>query len=306
MIKPILSIIVISYNTSKITVDCLKSIYADKNLEFDLSKSQNDEKIPAELIVVDNISKDDSVVQIKKIKQPMVLIENKDNPGFGRTNNQALKIAKGNYILMLNSDTIILHSAISQSITWLSSHPEAVACTAQLLNPDQTIQISGGYFPNLANMTTWCLGLDDIPFINSLIKPFHPHTPTFYTHDRFFLTDHQQDWITGAFMLFRANQLKSIGGFDPDYFMYGEEMELFYRLRQKYSHLQVWYLVGPQIIHIGRASSPQKSLPYSREHEGIVTFYSKHKPNQLFIIKTLLSINKFLRQTIYKIFRPDV
>ena len=306
MIKPILSIIVLSYNTSKITVDCLKSVYTDKNLEFDLSKNNSDEKIPTELIVIDNISPDDSVTQIKKIKQPMIFIENKTNPGFGKTNNQAIKLARGNYILMINSDVVILHSAISQAVIWLSSHPEAVACTAQLLNPDQTIQMSGGYFPNFINMTTWCLGIDDIPFVNSLIKPFHPHTPSFYTHDRFYLTDHRQDWVTGAFMLFRANQLKKINGFDPDYFMYGEEMELFYRLHQTYPHLQVWYLVGPQIIHIGRASAPNKKLPYTQEHEGIITFYQKHHPSQLPVIKILLLINKILRQTVYKVFHPDV
>ena len=306
MIKPILSVIVISYNTSKITLDCLNSIFTDKNLQFDLSSSKTDEKIPAELIVLDNNSSDDSVSQIKKLKQPIILIENKNNFGFGKTNNQALKIARGNYILMLNSDTIILHSAISQSVIWLSSHPEAVTCTAQLLNPDHTIQMSGGYFPNLFNIATWCLGLDDLPFINNLIKPFHPHTPNFYTRDRFFLSDHRQDWITGAFMLLRTNHLKKINGFDPNYFMYGEEMELFYRLHLAFPHLQVWYLVGPQIIHIGRASSPQKNLPYSREHEGLITFYTKHRPSQLPIIKTLLFINKILRQTVYKIFKPDV
>ncbi len=306
MIKPVLSVIIISYNTSKITIDCLQSIFADKNLQFDLSLSKVDEKIPAELIIIDNNSTDNSVSQIKKLKQPIILIENKTNSGFGQANNQALKIARGNYILMLNSDTIVLHSAISQSVNWLSSHPEAIACTAQLLNPDHTIQMSGGYFPNLSNMATWCLGLDDLPFINKLVKPFHPHTPNFYTRDKFFLNDHSQDWITGAFMLIRSNHLKKVKGFDPNYFMYGEEMELFYRLHLAFPHLQVWYLVGPQIIHISRASSPQKKLPYTQEHQGIITFFTKHKPSQLFIIRLLLSINKFLRFTIYKIFKPDV
>jgi hypothetical protein len=210
MINPVISIIIVSYNTSEITINCLKSIFKDKGLK----------EIPFEIIVVDNNSKDDSVAQIKKIKD-IKLIANKFNGGFGKANNQGLKIAKGNYILFLNSDTIILHSAISQTLNWLCSHPEASVCTAQLLNKDKTIQASGGFFPNLLNIKTWCLNLDDLPFVNKIIPPLHPHTPNFYTHDKFYLKDHQQDWVTGAFMMIRSSHLKPTNGFDENYFMYG-------------------------------------------------------------------------------------
>ena len=184
MINPLLSIIIVSFNTSKITIDCLESILKDKGLTFDLDKISNKEQIPCEIIVVDNNSQDDSILQIEKFKK-VKLIKNKNNFGFGKANNQGLKIAKGNYILLLNSDTIILHSAISQSLNWLASHPEASVCTAQLLNKDKSIQASGGFLPNLLNVFNWTFSLDDLPFINKIIKPFHPHTPSFYTRDSF-------------------------------------------------------------------------------------------------------------------------
>jgi GT2 family glycosyltransferase len=305
MVNPTLSIIVLSYNTNQITIDCLKSIFKDKGLTFDLNKINNENLIPTEIIIIDNNSKDDSVPQIKKIKdttngKSIKLIENKFNGGFGKANNQGIKIAKGNYILLLNSDTIIIHSAISQSLNWLCSHPEASICTAQLLNKDKSIQASGGFFPNLANVTTWCLNLDDLPLINKIIKPIHPHTPNFYTHDKFYLKDHQQDWVTGAFMMIRNSHLKPTGGFDENYFMYGEEVELSYRIKKNNPKFQTWYLIGPQIVHLGGASAQSRIDPIVNEYLGIITFFKKHKSKRQYkLVKNLIKFNAFSRSIIY-------
>jgi N-acetylglucosaminyl-diphospho-decaprenol L-rhamnosyltransferase len=291
--NPLISIIILSYNTADITIDCLKSILQDKGLK----------QTPFEIIIIDNNSKDDSLIKIEEFKNSLknkncqiTIITNKDNRGFGGANNQGIKIAKGNYILLLNSDTIILHSAISQSLDWLSSHPEASTCTAQLLNKDKTIQASGGYFPNLTNMFTWCFSLDDLPFVNKIIKPIHPHTPQFYTHDNFYTKDHQQDWVTGAFMLTRKSLLDKVKGFDEDYFMYGEELELSYRIHQNTKQNQVWYLIGPQIIHLGGASAVNRMDPVLNEYRGFVSFFKKHRPHwQLPIVRLLLKINALVR-----------
>lgn len=302
-INPLLSIIILSFNTRQITLDCLKSIFADKNLDFNLDHNQNENLIPAEIIVIDNNSQDDSVAQLKKIKN-IKLITNHTNLGFAKANNQGIKIAKGNYLLFLNSDTIILHSAISQSLNWLSSHPESHVCTAQLLNKDKSIQASGGFFPTLTNVFTWSFGLDDLPLINKLVPPLHPHPPQFYTHDNFFKKDHQQDWVTGAFMLLRASHLRQLGGFDENYFMYGEELELSYRLHLASPNSQCWYLVGPQIIHLGGASAKNAIDPIIREYLGIISFFKKHRPVwQLSIVKILLKINARLRSFINPVYK---
>ena len=278
------------------TIDCLKSILADKGLAT----------IPYEIIIVDNNSEDDSVTAFKKINGPIRIIENRTNAGFGIANNQAYKVSRGNYILYLNTDTIILHSAISQALNWLSTHPEAGSMTAQLLNPDKTIQMSGGFFPNWVNTFSWSIGLDDLPLVNKIIKPIHPHTPTFYTHDDFFTKDHRQDWITGAFMMVRRELIEKTGGFDESYFMYGEELELSYRIKKNFPQLETWYLVGPQIIHIGRASSKNKKAPTDKEYLGLITFFKKHRPDQLFFINMCIAINRFLRLTVYRLFSKDV
>ncbi|HEX8923878.1 MAG TPA: hypothetical protein VF828_04040, partial [Patescibacteria group bacterium] len=199
-------------------------------------------------------------------------------------------------LLLLNSDTIILHSAVSQALTWLSSHPESYMCTAQLLNTDNTIQGCGGYFPNLANIFTWATGLDDLPIVNKIIKPFHPHTPDFYTHDSFFLKDHPQDWLTGAFMLIRSSVLDDSTIFDENYFMYGEEYEMVYRIKKKYPKKQAWYLVGPQIVHLGGASSQTKTFPIIKEITGVLGFFQKHKPVWQFrLVRFILKANPSIR-----------
>lgn len=303
MIKPVLSIIIVSYNTSEITINCLKSVFADKGLEFDLSKTNPAPKTPTEIILVDNNSTDSTLSEVKKLKYPAKVIANKENFGFGRGNNQGFKIAQGNYVLLLNTDTVILHSAVSQSLDWLSSHPESYGCTAQLLNTDKTIQASGGFFPNLGNIFTWCLGIDDLPLVNKIIKPLHPHTPAFYTHDNFYLQDHPQDWITGAYLLVRKNVLDQVGGFDPDYFMYSEELEMCYRIHQKNPQSRLWYLVGPQIIHLGGASSANKQKIFDREYQGILYFFKKHRPAfETKIATVLIKINRLLRSTVYQLF----
>lgn len=297
MIQPILSIIIVSYNTAEITINCLKSIFTDKGLKT----------TPYEIIIIDNNSQDDSPKLIEKFINSskskncnLKIIANNFNTGFGKANNQGLKIASGNYILLLNPDTLILHSAISQSLDWLCSHPEASTCTAQLLNKDSTIQASGGFFPNLANVFTWCFSLDDLPFINRLVKPLHPHTPNFYTKDKFYTTDHRQDWVTGAFMLTRKPLLDKTSGFDENYFMYGEEVELSYRIKQVTPNNQVWYLIGPQIIHLGGASAKNRLDPILNEYRGILSFFKKHRPAwQYPIVKGLLKINAFTRFVIH-------
>jgi len=303
VIKPLLSIIIVSFNTCQITLDCLKSVFADKGLEFDLDKINKNDKIPTEIIVIDNNSKDNSVKELQKIKL-ITLVTNKNNTGFGKANNQALKIAQGNYLLLLNSDTIILHSAISQSLNWLSSHPEAHMCTAQLLNKDLTIQASGGYFPNLINTIAWSLGLDDLPLFNSIVKAFHPHPPQFYTHEKFFTKDHQQDWVTGAYMLIRRSVVDKTKGFDENYFMYGEEVEWAYRMHLAFPKSQCWYLVGPQIIHLGGASALKRSDPIIREYTGVISFFERHRPHwQTIVVKKILKINAFLRSLVIPIYK---
>ena len=164
MNQPLLSIIIVSFNTSKLTQDCLQSIRQDKGLK----------DIPYEIIVIDNASTDTSVSMLKKQKD-IQLILNRQNLGFAKANNQGIKIARG-IIFFSSTDTVILHSAISQSLNWLAPI-QAHGCTASTLKLDKSIQPSGGYFPNLLNVFTWSVGLMIYLWSIKLSNPFtliHP------------------------------------------------------------------------------------------------------------------------------------
>jgi len=297
--RPNLSIIILSYNTRKITLDCLRSVFKDKGLEFNSKKPSLTEKIPTEIILIDNKSEDDSVKEIKKLKKslddPSVfkIIENKKNLGFAGANNQGLKKVQGNFVLLLNSDTLILQSSISQTLKWLSAHPEVGTCTCQLLNPDRTIQPTGGYFPNLSNILTWALHLDDLPLVNKTVPPLHPHSPNFYLKSSHYQKTRQQDWVTGAFLLTRKSIIDDIGPLNDDFFMYAEELEWCYRAKKKgYS---AHYLVGPQIIHLGGQSSKSSETASLGEYRGLLRFFKLHRPSwQYPIARSLFKINCFL------------
>jgi GT2 family glycosyltransferase len=295
--NPTLSVIILSYNTSKLTLDCLHSVFKDRGLEF--AKPTNSEKIPTEIILVDNASKDNSVQAIKKFKKGLTnpsalkLIENKKNLGFAVANNQAIKKARGNFVLLLNSDTLILNSSISQSLNWLSAHPKVGVCTGQLLNKDRTIQPSGGYFPSLSNLFTWSLHLDDLPLVNLLIPPLHPHPPHFYLRSSFYKSTHPQDWVTGAFLLFRKSLIGKIGLLNEDFFMYAEELEWCYRAQK--AGWEIYYLVGPQIIHLGGQSSQTSQNSLWGEYQGLLKFFKLHRPSwQHLPARTLLKLNCFI------------
>ena len=116
-VRPVLSIIIVSYNVASFIDDCLTSILADKNLDF--NGNPKNSKTPAELIIVDNHSTDTSVAVIKKFLNRIKILNSRflildSNLGFAQANNLAAKQAKGNYFLFLNPDTVVLHSAISQ------------------------------------------------------------------------------------------------------------------------------------------------------------------------------------------------
>jgi GT2 family glycosyltransferase len=284
-----LSIIVINYNTKKITKDCLDSIVKNtKNLKY-------------EIVVVDNASKDGSVEMLRKLvkKYPLRLIPNKKNLGFGKGNNQGIKLAKGKYILLLNTDTLINDNVLKEIVDWMEKHPKVGVSTCALRNADSSLQGTGGYFPNLSKVFAWMFFLEDLPFLDRLIKPFHPmHAQSpFYKGEGFFEKSHEQDWVTGAFLLTRRKVIDEVGFFDKDYFMYVEEVDYCWRVKKQ--GWQVWYLPRWSIVHLGGASSTAE-FPILSELKGIKTFYKKHKPSyQMAILRVFLKAGMAVRVTIF-------
>jgi len=274
--KPILSIIIPSYNTKELLQQCLESVYRQKaTFEF-------------EVIVVDNASQDRSCSMIKSKFPKVKLIQNKKNLGYAKANNQAFKIAEGEYFLLLNSDTILLEKTIKKAVSFLDGNNiDILGC--QLLNKDKSIQPSAGFFPDIIRVFYWMFFIDELPFLKRIIKPYQQSRKDFYQKTR------KVDWASGAFLLFRRKVIDTIGGFDNDFFMYCEEVELCFRAEKK--DFQVWFYPQSKIIHL-KSKSSEKGFQQSvlAEYKGIKKFYKKHKPDwQMFLLKLFLKSGAVIR-----------
>jgi len=293
---PTLSIIIVNWNTKDLIKQCLDSIQ-QKDKRLDLSEKiinpDNSESVPTEIIVVDNGSTDSSVsylkTQAKKIPG-LKLILNKNNTGFAKANNQGIKKARGEFILLLNSDTIIPEAAISQTLFWLANHPEAAVCGCKLLNSDGSPQASYGTFPDL--ITTFIM-----LFLEKLFGSKRVRT----SGDKI----SSVDWLMGAFILSRKWVFDEIGRLDENIFMYMEEVEWFYRLRQ--AGLLAFFYPNAKIIHLGGGSSKTGRVdPIINIYKGLIYFYKKHKPKwQLLVLKLMLKTKALLSLFIGKVFNND-
>lgn len=289
-----LSIIIISFNTKKLTHECISSVI------------KNTKGISFEIIVIDNDSKDGSnkmLTALAKKHSFVRIILNHENSGFGKANNQGMKIARGRYLLLLNSDTKVLDDVLTKTVSWMDKNPKAGIASCALTFPDGTIQGTGGYFPTLVRVATWMTFLDDIPLLGGLIRPFHPMhgLSPLDTNSSFFKRQKQMDWLTGAFFMIRREAFKKVGYFDQDYFMYVEEVDYCYRTKKE--GWEIWYLPNKKIIHYGGASSTAE-FPLVNEIKGLKTFYKKHMPAwQTGFLRFFLKLGAALRIVIFGILR---
>jgi GT2 family glycosyltransferase len=317
-----LSIIIVSYNTHDLTLDTVDSV-AKSISQSRLLKNQS------EIIVVDNDSKDETVAHLKRKwrKQQqefdlafsaLKIIESEENLGFGRANNLALEKARGKYLLFLNSDTVVVDDALEKMVRTFESHPidERTAnlasqkgrldrlgiLAASLLNADQTVQPQGGSFPSLISLGSTLFFLDDIPLIGRFL-PSVQHTGRSQHYQKFDLSKrnstqlHQQDWVGGTAMMVRAELLQETGSFDPNIFMYAEDMELC--LRAKDHHWDVAVDPKAQIIHYGSASSSSTSAIVG-EFKGYLYIWAKHKPDwQMPVLKLVLRLSAHVKRLLF-------
>jgi GT2 family glycosyltransferase len=279
---PLVSIIIVSFNTRKYTENTINSVIKHT-------------KIPYELIVVDNNSSDDSVKFLQKNKN-IKLVALKENLGFGGANNLAASMAKGKYLVFLNSDTLLEEDVISSSVNYLRKHSQVGVYSIKLINPDGSTQASGGFAPTLGRVFTWQAGIDDLPIIGDYFNSIHPHLK-FYNQKR------NMDWITGAFMVIPKNVFDKTCGFDEKIFMYAEELELCYRIRKL--NKKIVYDPTQSLIHFGGASSGSiNALVW--EVKGILYFFKKHKPIwQLPLAKLAFFKGSILRLIMFTLIKPN-
>ncbi len=291
MKNPDISIVIVSTNIEDLLRKCLKSLVPALK------------SISSEVIVVDNASKDKTPDMVAKEFPWVKLIRKHENRGFGANNNFGMKVAKGRYVLLLNSDTEIIDKNIfKEMIEWMDSHADVGVTTSALVNPDRkTYQGSGGSFPDLLRVFAWMFFIDDIPGLDNLIKPYHPlhgFSPL-NTNEDYFKKEHEQDWLTGAFYMMRKTAMDESGLFDEDFFLYVEEVELSYRFKK--NGWRLWYLPKWKIVHYGMVTNgSEKAMIF--EMQNIKLLYKKHMPGwQLPILTLILKLGALIRIAIFGI-----
>lgn len=283
---PDLSVILVSYNTKAVTLACLESIFKhSRGFNF-------------EIIVVDNASSDGSPAALKQFKKThsLRLLLLKKNLGFGRGNNRGAKLARGEYLLLLNTDTLLHDNALKTALDEARAIANLGAYSCRLVNRDGSTQPTGGYFPTLGRILTWQLFLDKLPALNHWWKPIHPGK-SWYQQRREF------DWLTGAFMLIPRQVFARVGGFDKNIFMYVEDTDLCYRLKQL--GLKVVYSPTAKITHLGGASGASgSSLVW--EARQTLFFVKKHYGLLAAIVADgLIRLGSLLRYLLFGIINKD-
>lgn len=274
----LLSIIIVSYNTKDLTFRCLQSLYRAKN------------KLAFEVIVVDNASTDQSSTYLTQTFPDIKLIQNQKNYGFGYANNQAAQIATGEYLLFLNSDTEILGDSLQEFISLAQKQSSSIASCC-LVNLDRSLQPQGGALPNLFNLAAQMLFIDDLP----LIKRFFPAYQRRSRH--YFTKDQHPGWVAGTAILVKKSVFSTLGGFNQEIFMYGEDVDLCFRARR--NRYRIDYFAAPQICHLGQGSG-QPFQAILGELKFLKYYFDHYKPawqNQ--VLKFFLKTGCLLRVGIF-------
>lgn len=252
-----LSIVIVNWNVKQLLRNCLDSIFRTlDSLDF-------------EIIVVDNNSCDGSSEMVKEQFPSIILIENKKNSGYGAANNQGIRISNGEYILILNPDTVIFPNSLQKLVTFLDQNPDVGAVGPKILNPDGSIQFEcARNFPTL---------LTEFFVLTTLYKKF-PNSRFFGKYLMSYWDHNDQkevDLLSGACMLVRRKVFDEVGLFDETFFMYTEETDLFYRIKKQ--GWKVYFLPSAQITHFWGKSTDQ--IPYAMVVEAkksMELFFRKH------------------------------
>lgn len=262
-----ISIVIVSYNVAELLKNCLESIY------------KFTDGVKFEVIVADNKSSDNSVEIIKGFSK-VKFIDAGENVGFAKGNNLGIKEATGKYIFLLNPDTLFLENTPKLMFDWMENHNFYAVVSGQMLDSEQKVLPTGGYFPTLPKIAAWAFFVDDF----FKMKSYHVKS-----------NDGDPDWVTGAFFVVRREAMEKVGLFDENFFMYGEELE--WCLRFKQAGWQVGYTPITKIIHLERKSSG--GLPRNAvlgEFKGLKYIYAKHFSGwRQTVLESLLDIAAFLR-----------
>lgn len=256
-----LSVVIVSWNCAAFIGDCLDSI-ASNGLQDSL-----------EIIVVDNNSSDATCDLIRREFPSVNLIALTENLGFGRANNVGIESAQGEYVLVLNPDTVLRPNTLERCIEHLDQHPEVAVVGGELLNEDESLQAAYFPFPSLPYIFVFALGLGARYFEWWKRRVYKPLP-----------TAQDVDWVSGTFMLVRKAAIDEVGAFDERFFFYVEETEWCYRMKK--AGWRVHFLSDVRVLHLrGKSSEAYSSKRVHRTTvelalsgiRGHIMFYDIHK-----------------------------
>jgi GT2 family glycosyltransferase len=252
-----LSIIIANWNTRDLLVECLASLYA------------NGSAVPSEVFVVDNASDDGSAAMVKEEFPQVQLIINTENVGFARANNQVINNTSSKYLLLLNSDTVVLPGAIDRLVEFMDNTPLAGAAGAKPLSPDGSMQEWYGRFPSVFSEVLGSL------FWSRLWRPnaLGPRILGFpLARDKPF----EVDRVTASCLIVRRETIETVGALDERFFMYSEEVDWY--LRMKRAGWKVFCCPGAQIIHHWGGSAQQCGADMTSQlYRSKRLFFRKHQ-----------------------------
>lgn len=277
-----LSVIILSYNTKDITDRCLLKLEeARKYCEKRLGNK-------VEIIVLDNASEDGSLEMIRDDHPGVKLIASKENTGFSKGNNLAIKQSNNSFILLLNSDVYVEEDSLYKALAYFRVNLNCDVLGARLNYTTGRLQPSAGNLPNPLNIIFWILGLSLMPLLSGIVPLFHPRSRSFFSKA------HQVGWIMGAFFMFKREIFEKVGGFDENLFMHMEEVEWCKRIKDK--GYKVWYVPQVEVVHLhGASTNFDLKSSFLNELKGIKYYLKKHYPVFYYPTRLILVFGLILR-----------
>jgi len=282
-----LSVIIVNYNVKELLENCINSIFA-------AAKDLN-----VEVIVVDNNSYDGSVEYLKQkfcSNNKVKFIESNINLGFAKANNLGVKEASGKYLLILNPDTILQEDTLEKTIRFYESDKQTGIVTCKLILPNGKLDLAcRRSFPSPSVAMYRILGFSKI----------FPRSKIFGKYNLTYLDEndtYEVDAVCGAFLFIKKDIYKQAGGFDENYFMYGEDLDLCYQVKK--AGYKIFYYSGTSIIHYKGESTKKSSISYVNNFYGAMRiFVEKNFQKSFFLLNTVIKLLIFYRALVSYISR---
>ena len=264
-----LSVVIVSYNVRELLTACIDSVVKAA------------EGIDSEVFVVDNKSVDDTIEVISRDYPWVHLINNKENLGFSKANNIAIRQAEGEYVLLLNPDTVVAEGTLRGAIEFMDQHPEAGGAGVRMHNADGTLA------PESRRAVP-------TPMVGA--RKMLGFTKRYYMSYLSWDEPGQIEVISGAFMLLRRKAIDQVGMLDEDFFMYGEDIDLSYRLLK--GGWQNWYL-PLDIIHYKGQSTQKSDFRYVHVfYQAMLIFFRKHYSHLSFFFTLPVKVAIYFRASL--------